>query len=223
MARDERKRQQSLQRKAAKRKEKRRSLAAIRAPGGRNLLRAAARWPLLECLISENWREAGQLVQIVVARQAAGGEVGVASLLVDLGCLGVKDAFARVAQSRREYDEALREAMLSKEPMIEADLNLAAKIVRDANAYAAELGFKPHRDYHEAAPFLADADPDASDISIPVGGPSGKPLFTAGPYDDVDRILSQLTTAVGAGNFDFTVGFAGNPSLASAIDEEIGP
>jgi hypothetical protein len=220
MPRDERRRQKSLQRKAAKRKQKRKSLAQLPPAAGRSVSRLAARWPLHECLVSDNWTEPGALVQILIARRSAEGEIGVAAILVDLGCLGVKDAFTHVLDSQREYEVALRGAMTSRLPMSEVSIDLAARIIREAVAYAASLGFKPHRDYYEAAPFLADADPDASSAVIPVGGPDGRPLFVSGPHDNFERLLAQLTRSVGAGNFTVTVGLPTLPfDLIDIADE----
>ena len=86
--------------------------------------------------------------------------------------------------------------------MIKADVNLAAKIIREAIAYAKELGFRPDPDYRDAMPILGDADPDACDTPIPLGK-DGKPLFIAGPYDNVGRIMDKLTRKLGPDGFHF--------------------
>src|SRR5437870_11177013 len=113
MARDEKRRQQSIHKKAAKREEKRQSLThlAFGAPGSRRaFVRVAARWPLHECLVSSEWELEGALVQVIVARRSELGELSAAVILVDLGCLGVKNAFVTKPLSMREYEQ-LRERM----------------------------------------------------------------------------------------------------------------
>jgi hypothetical protein len=110
--------------------------------------------------------------------------------------------------------------------MKKADLNLAAKIVREAIAYARGLGFSPHPDYYDAAPLLAGADPDAEKKKIPLGSRDGKPLFVAGPYDDVPRIMAKLERAVGPNGFHFTAPFGafsgGLPHRAVTMLDELG-
>ena len=97
MSGNEKRRQKSLQRKAAKRKQKKRALnrqmETVPATP-RAALRAAAKWPLYECLISRDWQVEGTLTEIMVARSSGPGEIAVAVFLVDLGLLGVKNAFA---------------------------------------------------------------------------------------------------------------------------------
>ena len=107
-----------------------------------------------------------------------------------------------------EYRE-LRDGMKANQDMIEADINLVAKIIREAIAYAEELGFKPDPDYRDAMLVLGDADPDACDVPIPLGK-DGKPFFVAGPYDNVDQIMAKLTRKLGPEGFHFLVPLSGD-------------
>jgi hypothetical protein len=132
---------------------------------------------------------------------------------VDLGCLGVKSAFASLFDSRREYEQKLRDGVMSQQSMIRTDLNLVAKIIREAIAYADELGFKPDPDYRDAMLVLGDADADACDVPIPLGGKDGKPFFFAGPYDNVDRIMAKLTRKLGPDGFHFLYPLGGDEEL----------
>jgi hypothetical protein len=228
MASNEKRRQKSLQKHAAKRKAKRHAVA--RVGGGaspeRAELRLVAEWPLHECLISKKWDEEGQLAQIVVARRGPLGNIAAGSFLVDLGCLGVKDAFATVFSSESVYREQLRGPAEARMGMKKADVNLAARIVREAIAYARSLGFSPHPDYYDAAPLLAAANPDAEKKKIPVGGKDGKPLYVAGPYDDVTSVMAKLERAVGPNGFHFMAPFeaftGGLPQGARTILDEHG-
>lgn len=202
MARDSKKRSKALQRKAAKRKQKQkqRKLQQVSRPNSRKFLRQAGTWPLYEVSLSEKWQEEGAIIQILVARQSPQGHIAVAAFLVDLGCLGVKNAFGRITEAPSEYKE-LRDGMASGQALIAADLNLVAKIIQEGIAYAQTLGFKPDPDYRQAMLVLGDADPDACPVEIPLGGPEGKPFFVAGPYDNVDHIMAKLTKAVGPDGF----------------------
>ena len=93
--------------------------------------------------------------------------------------------------------------------MVKADLNLVAKIIREAITYAKDLGFEPDPDYRDAMLVLGNADPDACDVPIPLGK-DGKPFFIAGPYDNVDRIMAKLTRKLGSGGFHFIAPLVGD-------------
>jgi hypothetical protein len=207
-------RQRARQRKAAKRKRKTesRGISQRTFRSGRSLLRASGEWRLHECLLTKEWQEEGAITQILVARRSPAGPIAAGTFLVDLGCLGVKSAFGRVFNTLQEYRD-LRDGMMARQDMIQADVNLVAKIVREAIAYAQELGFKPDRDYRDAMLVLGDADPDACHVSIPLGGKDGKPLFIAGPYDNVDRIMAKLRRKLGPDGFHFLVPVVGDEEV----------
>jgi hypothetical protein len=195
-------RQKKLQRKAAKRKDRQR--AAVSAPKGRRAqLRASASWPLHECLLTEAWQDTSEIVQILVSRRSSAGQVAVGAFLVDLGCLGVKAAFGRLLDTEREYKE-MRDDVESRQEMIKADPNLAAKIIREAIVYAKDLGFRADPDYRDAMLVLGDADPDACDTPIPLGK-DGKPFFIPGPDDKVNLIMAKLTRKLGPDGFGYLV------------------
>jgi len=217
MARNPKKRQQKLARQAAKRKKKR---SRARMPvatgrGGRMKLPPVTKdWPLRECLITEEWQDTFQITQILIARNAPGGRIAVGSFIVDLGCLGVKNALSHVFESEGEY-RALRNQITTRQSMVPCTLDLAAKVIEKAITYARSLGFEPHRDYGRAAPILGGADPQACRVSIPLGGPEGKPMFFAGPYDNVPKIMATLSRAVGPDGHNFMV------PLVEEVEDEV--
>jgi len=199
-------------RQKARQRKKKRIPSRLRALSPRGLLRASGNWPLHECLLAEEWQKEGAIIQILVARRSPAGQVATGTFLVDLGCLGVKSAFASLFDTRREYEQKLRAGMMTHQEMIKADLNLVAKIIREGIAYADELGFKPDPDYRDAMLVLGDADPDACDVPIPLGK-DGKPFFIAGPYDNVDRIMAKLTRKLGPDGFHFMFPVSGDEEI----------
>lgn len=203
MARKRKKRKKARRRTVGRRKKKGTSRRG--RSRAHPALRMAGRWPLHEVLLTRGWREPGEIVQILVARRSGFGQIATGAFLVDLGCLGVKSAFASLFSSREEYEFELRRQMTSAQPMARADLNLVAKIIREGIAYARQLGFSPDPDYRDAMVVLGDADPDACTTEIPLGGEDGKPLFVAGPYDDVPAIMDKLTEKCGPDGFTYMV------------------
>ncbi|HXV99607.1 MAG TPA: hypothetical protein VEC93_14390 [Anaerolineae bacterium] len=218
MAQDSKKRQKAIQRKTAKRKQRQTKLKQSLPFSARALLRQAGDWPLREVLLSKEWDKKGALVQILIARQSPLDQIAIGVFLVDLGCLGIKNAYARLFGSFSEY-QTLRQKFLSNEPIVSADLNLAAKIIQEGIAYARQFGFEPHPDYREAMWVLGQANPAACHDPIPLGGPDGKPFFVAGPYDNVDKVIAKLTKAVGPGGFHYLMPLA--PDTELFFDDEM--
>jgi hypothetical protein len=185
-------------------KRKQRGVAA-RPAGTRSLAQSAANWPLYECLISGDWQNTEELTQIVVARRnPSNGAVIGAMFLVDLGCLGVKDASVLHFFSAAEYKNALEGSVMLLQLFKPASLDLTAKILHEAVAYARSLGFLPHGDYLDAQPLLQGAHPENVADVVPLGR-AGKPFYLSGPDDHPGKILRQLERAVGAGNFDYMI------------------
>ncbi len=197
--------QQRRERKAAKRKkQKAQQRSSPMVMGRKAQLRQAAKWPVLECWVNAEWRDPTQINQVVLARRDPHtGVVALAAYLVDLACLGVKNALVANFPSAREYRSAFLQDVKMRQEMVEVDVNLVAAIIKAGLEYAASLKFRPHPDYAEAAILLGDADPDAVEEPIPVGGPEGKPFFIAGPYDNVDKIITHLTRLLGQDGFRF--------------------
>lgn len=208
MAQDPRKRQQKLQKKAAKRKSRQQGLVRAASQLMMPSLRKAGDWPLYEVLLNEDWDQPQTLSSIVVARRSPNGYIATGNFLVDRGCLGVKNAFGRLVDET-SYRKFVRE-MGEHQRMIQADIHLAAKIVRDAIAYARQFGFQPNRDTPQAMQVLGNVDPDVCTIDIPLGGEDGKPFFHSGPYDDVGRIVTKLTKAVGPDGFTVIIDMRGS-------------
>jgi len=216
--RSTKRRQKARQRKAAKHRQ-RKAVRTRRPQSPRAIVRASGSWPLHECLLTKKWQEPGAIIQILVARRSPQGQIAAGTFLVDPGCLGVKSAFGSLFDTKQKYRE-LRKSITSRQNMIKADVNLVAKIIREAIAYARELGFRPDPDYRDAMPVLGDADPDACDVPIPLGGEDGKPLFIAGPYDNVDRIMSKLTRKLGLDGFHFLVPLEAGEEMLLFDDDE---
>lgn len=211
-----RKQQKAVSRKLARRK--------VRSGGGlfatspkQPSVERAKEWPLLECLIAAKWQRPAALAQVVVARRSPLGEVAMATFLVDLGCLGVKDAMTRYFPSAAAYRQTYLTQVESLQKMQKCSLDLAAKVVGEAIQYARGLGFEPHPDSRVALPILDGAHPEDCPDRVPLGGENGKPLFVAGPYDDPQRIIRTLERTVGPGNYDYIVAVGGSDDFFDEI------
>ncbi len=219
MPRDPRKRQKALDRKAQKQKQRHTLLRRQRQAdiemrsGSPNAVRTAASWPVHEVLVARDWEDPMQITQVVVARRAPGGQVAAGVFLVDLACLGVKSAFARIFETPSDYRAELRDGLTERQEMIGVEMDLAAKILGEAVTYARDLGFEPDPDYHTARLLLGDANPDACPAPVPLGGPNGKPFFVQGPNDNPGRVIRTLTTRLGPTGFEYM----GESDIASEL------
>lgn len=220
-------RQQRRARKVARQKRRREkkaaSLSARHSPAEREKTLSrrcteAAAWPLHEVRIADGWENPWALCQVLVARRAPDGRVAAALFLVDLGCLGAKDAVVHVYRNAASYG-ALRRKIEANLRMRPCDLALAAKVVREGIRYARSLGFEPHRDATTGLPLLEGAED--CDVQVPLGGPDGRPLFLAGPHDDVARIQRTLDERLGPEGYGRVTGADLPPQGASASSPEV--
>ncbi|MBX0327764.1 hypothetical protein K2Z83_08750 [Oscillochloris sp. ZM17-4] len=177
---------------------------AARPAGG---MAIATGWPVYEVLLSRDWDKSGELASALVARKSPrSGKVACASFLVDLACLGLKSTQVMLFNDEDAYHAGLRAHITGMMPMVQSDIDLAAKIVLTGVQYAEGLGFKPDPVFAQSRYLIEGADPDRHPTPVRTGGKDGKPLFINGPNDDVDKVLAQLERAVGAGNYDILIG-----------------
>jgi hypothetical protein len=165
-------------------------------------------WPGLDVDVAAP----GGLVCVLVARKHRHDKVSVCGYLVDVHCLGVKNALGP-----RQMDEldlvAFRRHFFGAydaDP-VAAPLELAQQLVFGAVDYARGLGFEPHPDYAaDVATHLGDPA-RRCDIQF---GRDGMPFYVQGPYDDARKILRTLDASVGPGNYHFLA--TGSPYAVGA-------
>ncbi len=143
---------------------------------------------------------------VVITRDLRDGQVAIGVFLVDVYCLGVKNAFFRLT-SELDYDHDIAQVG-GPQGMDKVEPACARKLVEGAVAYARDLGFVPHPDFREAGMVLGDID--GSDCPETFAfGKDGKPLFIRGPHDSsslVKRIVAQLRRRCGEHGFHYIPG-----------------
>src|SRR5262245_29162530 len=110
MAKNQKRRQQKLERRAAKRKEKHKLAARQQSAGIMDTLAACDKYPVLHCWITSTARTQG-LGWAVLSRSLPNGTVAAAIFLIDRYCLGVKDAMVNITH-RVTYDEQVVRKMI---------------------------------------------------------------------------------------------------------------
>lgn len=181
-------------------KKKAKALAARRPSSLELLARSAARGEFGPCFVSAEWdsTEVPVLVNLIVTRKLSAGQFVPGVVLVDRTCLGIKNGFLQEAMFADELDALVEQVGSACGGMLRCDPLVAQSIVFHAIDYARALGFEPHRDF----PAMLFGPRPEQLVDTP-WHKSERPMYIAGPYDDVAAIMDRLTRAVGAGNFHF--------------------
>ena len=209
MALNERKRQQKLTKKKAKRKGavftiKREILPTTNLMHDPASLLLASRSAIHECLVSERLFENG-VGYVVVTRYLPDGRFAMGAFLLDVFCQGVKEANAKALppSDYRRHINLLKQS----EPMAERDASYVRKLIETAEAYAESLGLTAHPDARLVKQLLIDADVTACAETFEFGQ-NGRPYFVSGPTDTAARIrfvVDTLTRKLGEDGFELTL------------------
>jgi hypothetical protein len=207
MSLDEKKRQKKLAKKAAKRKAKLsdRKDSHISGSAGTQDIALALNSPVHECIIPEGLFEVG-IGNILISRKMPGGKVAFSIFLLDVYCLGVKNAYFFI-MSQSEYDDKIK-SIKQNADFESLSPECVRKLVESAEAYARALGFNPHPDYHTARNIFGDIDAEKCPMQFEFGK-DGRPLFISGPNDShakCMKIMETLTKSCGPGKFQYMIG-----------------
>ncbi len=176
---NEARRQKRIAKQKAKRRAKHSFLSQRSSVDPTIRLQQAEKWPVVRALMAaELWEEG--IGYLVIARQDSEGQHVFASFLVDVYCLGVKDAFWRTG-TRAEFQDVIRQ-MDEMRTMIAIDPACLVKIVKGAVEYAQSLGFPPPTDYHHASRLLEGIDPATCPETYTFGR-DGLPFYFQGPNE----------------------------------------
>lgn len=203
MTLDEKRRQKKLTKKAAKRKAKLASLRPSFSVDGSLSPAQAAHYPIHECLVPEDLFKLG-IGNLILTRSLPHGDFAVAGFLVDVYCLGVKNAFYRVA-SAQDYAVHLRQFEASAGRFDHVHPSCLRKLIEGAVDYARHLGFTPHPDYAHAAKLFGDIEAAACPVRYTYGK-DGKPFYLSGPHESPAqsrRIIDTLSRRLGPDGFHF--------------------
>jgi len=203
MTLDEKRRQKKLAKKAAKRKAKLASPRPSFSTGGGLSPAQAAHYPIHDCLIPEHLFEIG-IGNIVLTRSLPSGDFAMAAFLLDVFCLGVKNAFYSVIPAQ-DYALQLRQIEESGGRLERVHPSCLRKLVEGGVDYARNLGFAPHADYAQAAGLFGDIEAAACPVRYAYGK-NGKPFYISGPNESPAqsrRIVDTLSRKLGPEKFDF--------------------
>jgi len=218
MAADPRRRQKKLQRRTAKRQEKKHQLVREQSAGLVGRLTAATKYPVLHSWVTEDLFSSKGMGQVLVSRALPNGFVAVAAFLVDRLCLGIKNALVDIIP-HSNYDSKFVRDMQSRFEVRSVTPALARKLVEAAVAYARDLGFSPHPDYHKAKLLFGTIDASECKEEFEFGK-DGKPMFISGPHDSrqfCQFILNILTKRCGPDGFNYVLPLGGEDMVVPSL------
>jgi hypothetical protein len=178
--------QKRLAKQKAKRQTRRRELALRETLDPTVRLKAADRWPVSAALVPDSLWSIG-IGSLVIARRTPDGQLACAILLVDVLCLGVKDATWKVLPEG-EF-RGLRKCIEEHGRLQDVPPEYFAKLVYRAVDYAQSLGFPPHRDFRHAQRLLSGIDPSLCPDEFEFGQ-DGRPHYIQGPSESTIKARS---------------------------------
>lgn len=194
------------QKKLLKKKQKRASVVkAVKAWGNKISAMSCADYPLHECIVSTNLFDIG-LGEIFLSRRLPGDNLAVSAFVVDVFCLGVKNAFFRV-MSEDEYDDIKQSIAQSGRNLEPIHQSCAKKLLQGAVEYAKNLGFAAHSDYKKSLPLFGNIDAGVCPVHYDYGK-DGKPFYIRGPYESIreaEKIVNKLQAKCGEDGFDYLI------------------
>lgn len=174
----------------------------LRGGAKRKLKKAAkyARYRVEDCRIARGW-DVEQMANIVQLRPTPAGTYIFAGLLVDLACLGIKDALFETDVDQKSAEKLMYDADFEQD---QCSPHLAAKIAQTGAVLSTHLGFSIPADGFAILQLFNRFDPDRAEEEIPLGR-DGQPFFVPGIDDDVDAILEHLEERLGPDGFDYMI------------------
>lgn len=203
MIADPRKRQKKLAKKTAKRRTKKENnlhkMAGV-------LALSSNKFPIHECYVSGELFKQG-IGHVLVSRKRPDGCIPTSIFLLDVYCLGVKNALFDIYHGY-EY-ENVKSTFVEPEHSTFIHHSCARKLVEEALTYAKDLGFSPHQDYSKAKGIFGDIDSTVCPKSFTFGK-DGIPFYISGPNDTPmmsNKIIDTLTRRLGPNGFHFLTAF----------------
>ena len=173
----------------------------------------------------EAWRSADLFDSgygsLVVSRFKADGRVEAGLFLLDVFCLGVKEAGFHHFSSVADYQEGLIDRLFPDGYPVRMTPEAARKLTEGAISYAKGLGFSPAADYKKASRVFGGITTANCDEQF-VFGKNGKPLYAQGLLESpacVEKILRVLEARCGEGGYDYIL--ADNFELFDGEDENV--
>jgi hypothetical protein len=159
-----------------------------------------------EALRSANLFDSG-CGYLVASRFRAEGRVEAGFFLLDVFCLGVKDAGFCYFNSVADYQVNLVDRFFPEGNSVRMTPEAARKLTEDAINYARGFGFSPGANYKKASRVFGGITTLNCNEQF-VFGRDDKPFYIQGPFESperVERILRALEARCGERGYHYTI------------------
>jgi hypothetical protein len=160
--------------------------------------------PIHECLVPADLFEQG-IGNLVISRSLADGRIAMSLLLLDVFCLGIKNALYALV-TRDEYARRVQK-LPAAEHYQRVPPACFCKLVAGAVAYAQDLGFYPHADYAVASQIFGNLNAEQCPEHFQYGH-KGMPYYISGPNEtqtEAQSIVEQLNRRLGPDKFHYVM------------------
>lgn len=188
---------------AARERRRQRRLLSRSERGNADKAAKLARYEVDRCFVNGEWQSA-RWSHLTVARRIPGDEYAVLFVLLDLGCLGIKNYALETGMDAVDLDDAVDRIYGDETPAIACTLDLASRILHHGVTWSERAGFDVGEGYFVADAFLGDADPKGVDTPVPLGR-DGEPFYVPSPGDDWEAVMEQLDDQLGADNYGYLI------------------
>ncbi|SHE20648.1 hypothetical protein [methanotrophic endosymbiont of Bathymodiolus puteoserpentis (Logatchev)] len=199
--------EQQKQKKAQQKKQKRKSATSENSSQRlQEKLAPYIEYPFYECLIPHNLFAAG-IGNMLVSRVSPQGEVAVCSFIIDVYCLGVKQARLKTMPIP-EYEKVFKPGIVESHggyAFTKIKPACAKKLLDGAAQYAKDLGFHSPSSYHALKNIFGEEKLGFC-WSRYRYGKDKMPSYIRGPNEstaDANKIIATLERSCGLGNFHF--------------------
>ena len=203
MAKDPRRAQKAAQKRRPReqliRREKSLRKSRVQGQGSGRLLSSARDLPVVECIISQGWRERG-LAHILLARDLGDGHFVVGGYFLDTLCLGLKDTAALPRVEREEYESNVKPNIFNDTVEFEAvKPGFARGLVEGAMKYAEGLGFRPSRRWAESRKVWSGIEAQPVDVEF---GRGGHPCLILRDGENLRGAIARLERTLKPGMYE---------------------
>jgi len=178
-----------MARKRQKRDRKRREAARSRSGSPYRLI--GSQGEPMACYINRDWKDGGSATIFILRRAPRGGHA-MAAYLVDLWCMGLKDAWGRLDISYTEFSEGIIQQTAPHIELVRVDLDTARRLVMGGIRFARQNGFRLPPRYQRWVALLGGGDSDSDEADLSDFGVDGKLCFV-GNEEDLGRRLIEGT------------------------------
>jgi hypothetical protein len=208
-----RRQQKQLAKQKAKRQARQRQIARDSSRNPAIRLKDADNWPVSGCFVPESLWELG-IGNLLIARRMPDGHYACGIFLLDVFCLGVKNALWNIRDE--QGFNSLRAELATRGRLNLVAPEYFAKLVYRAADYARAWGFAPHHDFRNVQRLLAGIDPSLCSEEFQFGS-EGKPLYIRGPNESPER-ARVIATRIEARGGDFAIPLT-SPEILQGLGE----